>query len=133
MYAPLAIAVVPMNKFRKKVETLLGIRIAEAQVLSNDDRDFLLTEKRLINQIKNRKRKIQELTDKVENLKKFKKLIKDKTEIARINAEIENTQAIIDGNPDGGENLTVKLAKSKADLKQLYNTKGISIDGLDLD
>lgn len=133
VYAPLAIAVVPVNRFRKKVETLLGIRIAEAEVLSNDERDFLLDEKRLINQIKSRKRKIQELNDRIENLKKFKKLIKDNKEIANINAEIEKTQAIVNGKPEQGDNLETKLAKAKSELKQLYTNKGISIDGLDLD
>ena len=129
---PKAIAPQTFSKFRKSVETLLGIRIAEQEVLTDEQRDFLLAERRAISTIKRKKQAIAEKLGKIDELERLKKFIKNNEELARINSVIEQEKAILSGTPESGDNLETQLANAKATLKDLYDKNGVSTKGLDL-
>lgn len=55
-------SVTPLRFFTRSVETDLGIRIAQVEVLSDEDRDFLMAEKKILNKWKKAEKRIGELT-----------------------------------------------------------------------
>lgn len=57
------------NAFRKKCETMLGIKIAKAEMLSDEMRDFLVKEKSILNRIKKTTTVVEEKEELVKALK----------------------------------------------------------------
>lgn len=130
---PKAIAPVTFSKFRKKVETLLGIRIAEEAVMTDEKRDYLLAESRLIRKIKRATKNIKETTEQIAEIERVKKFIKNNSELANLNNKIEMLQAMINGTPEKGKNFETVLADAKKELKDLYDKNGVNTKGLDLE
>lgn len=69
-------AVQPLKQFQKKVEIDLGIRIAQVDVLTDEQRDFLRAESRILNQWKKAERRISEITANKERLSALKSKVK---------------------------------------------------------
>lgn len=88
--------------FRRKVETMLGIKIAKAEVMTDEMRDFLRKEKALLNKIKNCNAVIEQCNKDNETLEGYLKKVTEKTakeifseQIALNNAKIsENTEKL---------------------------------------
>lgn len=118
---PKVIACVQLNKFRKQIETLLGIRIAEEEVLSDARRDYLIAERKLITRIKRTREKIESLKKEINDLERFKGFIKNAKEIERIDGVIAEKTTIISGvREDGKDNLETQLDDAITKLDQLH-------------
>ncbi|MDD6728991.1 MAG: hypothetical protein PUE08_07220 [Eubacteriales bacterium] len=119
------------ENFQKKVETLLGIRLEEAAMLTVDERNYLREEKRLINRINSNKKEINRLEEKIKNLELSKYNVTDNVTLESINREQQKIQNIIDGTlEDGRDNLKRRLEKNLEALERLHR-KGVTENATD--
>lgn len=71
-------AVQTMKKFQKFVETDLGIRIAQVEVISDEERDFLRAERKIMSKWKKAEKRIEEIKVEQEEIKAGKAKYKTK-------------------------------------------------------
>lgn len=98
----------PLKQFQKKVETDLGIRIAQVEVLSDAERDFLSAERKILNQWKKAERRIGELAAQKERLIAMKTKLKGAEAKALLEEQIADIDAQTAQLSDKIENLQQK-------------------------
>lgn len=81
--------------FRRKVETMLGIKIAKAEVMTDEMRDFLRKEKALLNKIKNCSGIIEQCNKDNETLEGYLKKVTEKSAKAIFSEQITLNNAKI--------------------------------------
>lgn len=86
-------ATMPIKQFQKKVETDLGIRIAQVEVLSDDERDFLRAERKILMGWSKAERRIGEIAANKERLVALKTKLKGDEAKALLDEQIADMDA----------------------------------------
>lgn len=123
-------AVQPLKQFQKRVETDLGIRIAQIEVLSDTERDFLRAEGKILSKWKKAERRIADLSANKEKLMALSAKVKGaeakgifKAQIEEIDESIKVLNEKIEGckkahyellNPETKEEKSAEVATPKA-------------------
>lgn len=107
-------AVQPLKQFQKKVEIDLGIRIAQVEVLSDEERDFLNAERKILNQWKKAERRIDDIAANKERLMALKTKMKG----AEAKALLDEQIADLDNQTN---TLNEKIAGLKKQHEELLN------------
>lgn len=85
----------PLKQFQKKVEIDLGIRIAQVEVLSDEQRDFLRAEQKILNKWKKAERRIKDMAANKERLTALKAKMKGAEAKALLDEQIADMDAQI--------------------------------------
>ena len=105
-------SVKPLRFFTRAVETDLGIRIAQVEVLSDEDRDFLAAERKVLNKWKKAEKRIAELTGTREGLVNTKKAMQSEEARGYLEQKIQEVDAQV-------SELRKKIAKCQEDHRDL--------------
>lgn len=107
-------AVQPLKQFQKRVEIDLGIRIAQVEVMSDTDRDFLNAERKVLNKWKKAERRIEEISANKERLIALKTKMKGDEAKALLDEQIKDMDTQI-------AELNTRIEDCKKQHEQLLN------------
>lgn len=105
-------ATTPLIQFQKKVETDLGIRIAQVEVMSDADRDFLRAERKILTKWRKAERRIKDLEAQKDALSKVMATAKEaemktylEEQIKAIDEQIEGLNKKVQTQKDAHDKL----------------------------
>lgn len=104
--------------FRRKVETMLGIKIAKAEVMTDAMRDYLRKEKALINKINNCNSAIDKAKADNDVLNGYLAKVTEKSAKDIFNTQIKSNKAKISKNKETVKELQAKLDTLRSEIPE---------------